>query len=126
MESSYDRIRYHRIESGQKSKIVAELKKIFAIDKRIQLALLFGSITRREYVRDIDVCVSTFEPLSFKELLDLNVKIELKLKLPVELVDLSVLPTNLKVKILEEGILLKGTRTERLRLLSEMEPGTPQ
>jgi predicted nucleotidyltransferase len=110
MESTYDRIQYYKLGQEEKSRIIAKLKKILAKEERVKLAILFGSITRQNYVRDIDLCIHATPKLNFKEFLNLNAQIELELGMPVDLVELSTLPPPLKVNILQNGTLVKGTK----------------
>ncbi|MBC7131110.1 nucleotidyltransferase domain-containing protein [Candidatus Bathyarchaeota archaeon] len=79
-----------------------------ARNKRIRLAIIFGSLTARDCVRDIDLCISSNPKLSFEEFLDLNVKLELELGVPVDMVELENLPKNLQTNILKNGVKIKG------------------
>ena len=119
MQSPYDKIQYYELGQEEKTRIVAKLKAALAKEKRIRLAILFGSVTRRNYVRDIDLAIHDMPELSFKELLNLNAEIELELGIPIDLVKLSNLPTSLKVNILKNGILMKGTKTLQHQLLNQ-------
>jgi len=119
MQPVYDQVHFYKLGRKEKAKVTAKLQRLLANEPRIKIALLFGSVTRREYVRDIDLCISAITNLGFKELLNLNAQIELELGLPVDLVELSTLPPSLKLRILREGILVKGTKTEQLNLLSQ-------
>ncbi len=109
MQSAYDKIQYYEFSRKEKARITAKLKAFLAEEKRIKLAILFGSVTRRNYGRDIDLCVHAAPELSFKELLNLNAQIELELGMPVDLVELTNLPDSLKTNILKNGTLIKGT-----------------
>lgn len=118
MQSAYDKIQYYEFGKKGKARIIAKLKASLAKEKRIRFALLFGSVTRRNYGRDIDLCMHATPELSFKELLNLNAQIELELGMPVDLVEFSNLPESLKVNILKNGTLIKGTTSS---IDSEME-----
>ena len=120
MQSAYDRIQYYEFEEKEKTATIAKLKALLAAEKRVKLAVLFGSLTRRNFVRDIDVCVYATPALRFRELLNLNAQIELELGVPVDLVELSTLPSSLKVSILRSGILIKGTKALQHQLLKRM------
>ena len=113
MQSTYDKIQYYKLGEEEKTRIIAKLKAALDREKRIRLAILFGSVTRRNYVRDIDLAIHDMPELSFKELLNLNAEIELELGIPVDLVKLSNLPASLKVNILKNGTLIKGTKTQQ-------------
>ena len=118
MELTYDRIQYYKLSRKDKEEIIEKLKKFLAKDKRIQLAIVFGSLTTREHVRDIDICISSNPKLNLKELLDLNAKIELELGIPVDLVELANMPATLQTSILKEGITLKGQKQFMTKLLN--------
>jgi len=118
MELTYDRIQYYKLSRKDKEEIIEKLKKFLAKDKRIQLAIVFGSLTTRDYVRDIDICISSNPKLNLKELLDLNAKIELELGIPVDLVELVTMPATLQTSILRKGITLKGQKHFMTKLLN--------
>lgn len=118
MELTYDRIQYYKLSRKDKEEIIEKLKKFLAKDKRIQLAIVFGSLTTRDYVRDIDICISSNPKLNLKELLDLNAKIELELGIPVDLVELANMPATLQTSILRKGITLKGQKHFMTKLLN--------
>jgi predicted nucleotidyltransferase len=120
MQSTYDKIQYYKLGQEKKNRIIAKLKNLLAKEERVKLAMLFGSVTRRNYVRDIDLAIHDMPELSFKELLNLNAEIELELGIPVDLVKLSNLPASLKVNILKNGILTKGTKTQQHQLLNQL------
>ncbi|MEM3726177.1 MAG: nucleotidyltransferase domain-containing protein [Candidatus Bathyarchaeia archaeon] len=117
MELTCDKIQYYKLSRKEKEEIVEKLKKSLAKDKRIRLAIIFGSLTTRDYIRDIDICINSNPKLNLKELLDLNAKIELELGIPIDLVELENLPTTLQRDILQNGIKIKGQKhfmTKRL------------
>jgi len=111
------------------------LKKSLANEKRIQLAIIFGSLTTRNNIRDIDLCIHSTPKLNFKELLNLNVQVELDLGIPVDLVELTNLSQTFQTNILKDGILIKGQKalfnnllnqaqSELLKTIREIEPKT--
>ena len=103
MQSIYDRIQYYKIGQREKASIIAKLKTLLAKEKQVQQAWLFGSFTRRDSVRDIDVAIHAEPELSFKEFLNLNAEIELELGIPVDLVEIAKVPASLKESILKNG-----------------------
>lgn len=119
MQSTYDKIQYYKLGQNEKTRIITKLGTLLAKERRIKLAILFGSVTRRNYVRDIDLCIHATPELSFRELLNLNAQIELELGIPVDLVELSNLPESLKVSILKKGTLIKGAKTLQHQLLKQ-------
>ena len=108
MQSSYDRIQYFKIENKQKEAIITKLKALVANEKEVTLAWLFGSLTRRNSIRDIDLAVHSEPELTFKEFLNLNAQIELELGLPVDMVEIARVPEVMKEKIYTSGLLIKG------------------
>ena len=110
MQSTYDRIRYFKIGEKRKNSIIIKLKKLLTGNEQVKLAWLFGSLTRRDSVRDIDVAIHAEPELAFGEFLDLNVQIELELGLPVDLVEIAQVPESLRVRILKDGVVVKETR----------------
>ena len=116
MQSTYDKIQYYKIDNKKKAAIISKLKAL--LDREdIKLAWLFGSITRHDTVRDIDVAIYTDPALFFSDYLNFNSYIEMKLGLPVDLVEIVKVPASLKEKIFREGILIVGTKSlqEKLR-----------
>jgi predicted nucleotidyltransferase len=122
MQSTYDKIQYYKLGQKEKNRIIRKLKELLAKENRIKLAIIFGSLTRRNQIRDIDLCIHTVPTLSFDELLNLNAQIELDLGIPVDLVELTNLPLTLKANILNNGTLIKGKTTTLKRLLNQTQP----
>ncbi|MEM3666554.1 MAG: nucleotidyltransferase domain-containing protein [Candidatus Bathyarchaeia archaeon] len=89
--------------------------------ERVKLAIVFGSLTTREYIRDIDVCIISDPKLNLRELLDLNAEMELEAGVPVDLVEMENLPETLKANIARNGVIIKGSR----RLLDKIFSNNP-
>ena len=119
MQSTYDKIQFYKLSQKEKDKIIKKLKKSLANEKRIQLAIIFGSLTTRNNIRDIDLCIYSTPKLNFKELLNLNAQIELDLGIPVDLVELTNLTTTLQISILKNGTIIKGQKTILNKLLNQ-------
>jgi len=111
MESAYDRVQFYRLGKEEKRQIRKKVRRLLDGEKRILLALIFGSFTRRDSVRDIDICVYSIPTLNLSDLLSLNAKIELDLGLTTDLVELANLSAPLRLNVLRNGILVKGERT---------------
>jgi predicted nucleotidyltransferase len=120
MRQIYDKIQYYKIGEKEKAEITAKLKALLSKEKQVKLALLFGSITRRESVRDIDIAIHSEPELTFKEFLNLNAQIELELGIPVDLVEIAKVPASLKGNILKNGTLIKGTKTQQHQLQNQL------
>ncbi|MDW8041110.1 MAG: nucleotidyltransferase domain-containing protein [Nitrososphaerota archaeon] len=108
MQSAYDQIRLYKFSKKEKEEIIRKISKFVARDKRIKLAIVFGSLITRDYVRDVDLCICSNPRFSFTELLDLNARLELELGMPVDLVELENLPKNLQTNVLKNGVRVKG------------------
>ena len=88
----YDKIQYFKLGEKEKASLIAKLKKLLDKEKQVQQAWIFGSFTRRDSVRDIDVAIRSEPEFRFKKYLDLNAKIELELGIPVDLVEITKSP----------------------------------
>ena len=110
MQSTYDHIQYYKIGKKQKEAIITKLKAHLSNQKEVTLAWLFGSITRRDSVRDLDLAFHAEPEMNFKDFLELNAQIELELGMPVDMVEIANAPQKLKEKIFASGILIKGTK----------------
>ena len=124
MQSAYDKIQFFKLGQKQKNQIIRKLKRTLAHEEHVKLAIIFGSLTTRENIRDIDIAICTVPTLAFKELLNLNAQIELDLAKPVDLVELRNLSKTFQTNILENGILIKGKRALLHQLLNEAQTKT--
>jgi len=84
--------------------VVEKVRKILEKEDKVLIAVIFGSATRRNRVRDIDVAVYLKPKYTLKELLLLEAKIEKILKVPVDLVPLDQASLKLAYKALAKGI----------------------
>src|SRR3989304_2999702 len=107
MQSTYDKIQYYRLGQKQKASIIAKLKTLLEREEQVREAWGFGSFTRRDSIRDIDVAIRVETELPFKENLNLNAQIELELGMPVDLVEITKAPKSLKENILKNGTKIK-------------------
>jgi len=119
MQSFYDAIRFYKLDFERKEKIIRTLRKVFTNDERIKLALVFGSSTTRQSVRDVDVCVYSAPTMDFNELLDINARVELEIGIPVDILEFSSLPPSIRIKVLRHGVLVKGQRRLCCQLLDQ-------
>lgn len=124
MQSTYDKIQFYKLGQKQKDKIILQLKKSLAKEKNIKLAVIFGSLTTRKSIRDVDLAVYTAPTLTFNELLNLNAQLELDLAKPVDLVELRNLSATLQTNILKNGTLIKGQKTLLRQLLNQIQTET--
>jgi predicted nucleotidyltransferase len=100
MESTYDKIVYYRFSDKEKRALLEHLKKLLKKRDNIKLVYVFGSFTRREIIRDIDIAIYAVPNLSFNEFLNLGTEIEIELGTPVDLLQLQDINPDLRLKIL--------------------------
>ena len=120
MQSVYDKIQWYKIGQKEKDSIIIKLKALLAREKQVKFAWLFGSLTRRDSVRDIDVAIHSEPELPFKEFLNLNAQIELELGLPVDMIEIAKVPTTLQENIFTNGILIKGTKSFQNQIQNQL------
>ncbi len=94
--------RYYR---GDKEEIIKKLKEILDKEEKVLLAIAFGSFTRLDSYRDIDIAIYSLDE-SLEYLSRLGAKIEFELKIPVDVVPLSEIDPKFKWKILTKGLLI--------------------
>lgn len=74
-------------------------------EKQILLAILFGSFIELESYHDIDIAIYTFkEDLTYYA--KLSAKLELILKIPIDIVPLNQVSTKFRYKILTKGLII--------------------
>lgn len=100
----YDRIVYYTFSDQQKDEVLKKLEALLTAEKRVVLAYVFGSFTRRNNVRDMDVAVYAVPALSFNEFLDLGGRVELELGFSVDVVQLQDLNPAFRIKVLRHGL----------------------
>lgn len=115
MQSAYDKIQYFRLGQKEKACVTAKIKALLAEEERVQSAWLFGSFTREGSIRDIDLAIHAEPELAFKEYLDLNARLELELRIPIDLVEITKAPSTLQENIRKKGIQIKHTRAQQLQ-----------
>ena len=94
--------RYYR---GDKEEIIKKLKEILDKEEKVLLAIAFGSFTRLDSYRDIDIAIYSLDE-SLEYLSRLGAKIEFELKIQVDVVPLSEIDSKFKWKILTKGLLI--------------------
>jgi predicted nucleotidyltransferase len=118
MDYKHNRIVYHKFDNFEKNKKLQILKNLLERDKRIKLAYLFGSITRRNRVRDIDIAIYALPILEFEEFLKLGAKLEMELNIPLDLVQIQDLKPAFRYRILRDGkaIIMKDKKLHHILL----------
>ena len=80
---------YYKIGKKQKEAIITKLQALLSSKKEVKLAWLFGSLIRRNSVRDIDLAIYSEPELPFNDFLNLNAQIELELGMPVDMMEIK-------------------------------------
>ena len=75
-KSVYDRVYYYHLGSAERARLVSKLKSLLKKKKEIKLAWLFGSMTRRNTIRDVDLAVYFDPQPAFDDFLQINSEIE--------------------------------------------------
>ena len=114
-----DKIKYYKFKKKEKEEILRRLKEYFEREEKIKLAYIFGSFTRQNMVRDIDVAVYAFPAFSFSELVKLNVNVEQMLRISVDVIQLQDIDPAFRLKVLREGIPLKMENDMHYALISQ-------
>jgi len=94
-------INYYTVELEE---VIDRIKRVLSRDKRVRVAVLFGSSTRRRLVRDVDVAFYATPPLTLKETLLLGYLVESELGVPVDLIPLNEIPPPLQYDVLTRGV----------------------
>ena len=95
----------YRYFCGDKEKVLSQLREALMAEDEILLAIVFGSFTKLECYRDIDLAVYT-KHKDFDYILKLPGKLELRLGIPVDVVPLDELPPKFRMKVLTQGIIV--------------------
>ena len=100
-----DRIRYHRLSTSERERIVGKLREVLA-SEGVKLAIIFGSFVEMESFRDIDVAVYLEDPDDLDRILELGAKLEEALGIPVDVVPLQSLSPRFRLKVLTRGLVV--------------------
>jgi hypothetical protein len=95
-------IEYYEVDDVDR--VVKIVKEVLERFEFIEIAVLFGSILRRNFIRDIDVGLVVDSEISFKEFNEVASTLEQTLNIPVDLVILNDAPPLIRFKALVEGI----------------------
>ncbi len=88
-----------------KVRVLSKLQELLEREEKVLLAVIFGSFVDLESYRDIDIAVySKDESLDF--LAKLGAKLELELKIPVDVVPLRELEPRFRRRVLIKGIVV--------------------
>ena len=113
----YDEIRYYSFSEEDRRRLIERLRLL--LEGRVRLAYLFGGITRRRRVRDVDVAVYATPPFSLERLLSVGAELEIALGVPVDLVQLQDLDPSFRLRVLRSGIPVILDKPLHYRLISQ-------
>jgi len=97
------RIKYYEVSVGE---VAERLREALSALPEIQLAFLFGSVTRRRFVRDVDVMVYFKSEPDLRDVIKLSNLLEDSVGVPVDVVPLRYAPPKLRLKAMLGGVRL--------------------
>ena len=103
-------ITYYEVSAEE---VAEKLRGLLSSMPEVSIAVLFGSVTRRNFVRDVDVGVCLGSKYDLKDLVKMANVLEDALGLPVDVVPLRSVQPKLRLKALLNGVKL-AVRDERL------------
>ena len=89
---------------GNKTALIEKIKSLLNKEKDILLAIIFGSFVDLNSFRDIDLAIYSTKK-DFNYYTQLSAKLELQLKLPIDVIPLNELSPIFRRKILSKGII---------------------
>jgi len=84
--------------------VIEKVKKVLEREDRVLVAVVYGSATRRERVRDIDIAIYAKPDMPLREFLRIEAELEREIGVPVDLVPLDRVPPELAYKALTSGV----------------------
>ncbi len=112
-----EKLTYYSLEKLGRDKIIETIRERILEDGRIIIALAFGSILRRDKVRDIDIAVHASPEIDLFGLLTLGSKLEDSVGIPIDVSPLTEIAPCMRYQVIARGIRIV-VRDERL--LNEM------
>ena len=107
--------KYYRVKDEERNKLLERLRQEFLKQEDILFAYVHGSFIEVESFKDLDVAVWVNDPeRSFEYSVNLSVKLELKLRVPIDVHVLNEAPLPFKHYVFTRGVLL-FSRDEELR-----------
>ncbi len=108
---SRDSIAFHRLSPEEKKRVLRIIAEELSKESDIVFAVVFGSFTRNTPFRDIDIVVltRTYEqnPIdSYIKLRRIAERIEARIKIPVDIVDIVHAPDTIRRRALLRGIVI--------------------
>lgn len=97
--------KYYSLSGKEKNKVINLIKEVLSKEKHVLLAIIFGSFIELSSFRDIDIAVYSLNT-TLNYLAELAVKIEEKVKIPIDIVPISELSTKFKQYVLTKGLVI--------------------
>jgi len=97
------KLKYYRMDQEEKRRVVEKLREALLAES-IRLAILFGSFIEMESFRDIDIAVYLEDPQDLDRVLEIGVRLEEKLGIPIDIAPLQSLPPRFRLKVLTKGL----------------------
>jgi len=97
------KFRYYRMDQEEKRRVVEKLGEVL-LAEGIRLAILFGSFVEVGSFRDIDIAVYLEDPQDLDRVLEIGVRLEEKLGIPIDIAPLQALPPRFRLRVLTKGL----------------------
>jgi len=97
------KFKYYRMNLEEKRKVIEKLREAL-LAEGIRLAILFGSFIEMESFRDIDIAVYLEDPQDLDRVLEIGVRLEEKLGIPIDIAPLQFLSPRFRLKVLTKGL----------------------
>ncbi len=98
-------LKYYSLSAEEKRKVIGLIREVLSKEEQVLLAIIFGSFVELSSFRDIDIAVYSLNT-TLNYLTELAVKIEEKLKIPVDVVPINNLPSKFKHYVLIKGLVI--------------------
>ncbi len=95
----------YKYYSTPKDKVLDKIRRVLELEEDVLLAIVFGSFVELDSYRDVDLAVYSLRR-TLDYLAGLSAKLELELRIPVDVVPLDEVPAKLRYKILVKGIIV--------------------
>jgi len=97
--------KYYSLSGKEKNKVVNLIRGILSKEKHVLLAIIYESFVELSSFRDIDIAVYSLNT-TLSYLVELAVKIEEKVKIPIDIVPINDLSTKFKQYVLTRGLVV--------------------
>ena len=106
---------YRKLSTEEKIKLLNELRAKLEAVNDVSFAYVYGGFIERDFFRDLDVAVWLKNPSeAFHYAVDFSAKLEIEMKVPVDLQVLNQAPLPFKFHVFTKGKLL-FSKDEKLR-----------